>query len=105
MTVFKKMSWIVMKVSEIISKMIIDSAGNEIGKTDDLEVDWKGGTMDALVVKGKGSLSERFDSEYAASLLRKLKLTKSDDLLIPTGDIQSIGKYIALKKSLKASLG
>lgn len=93
-----------MKVSEIMGKMIIDAAGNEIGKVDDLEMDWKEGTTDALVVKGKGSMAAKLDSERLDPLLKKLRLTKSEDLLIPVGDIQSVGKYVVLKKAMKASL-
>jgi len=92
------------RISEIIGKTIIDAAGNEIGKADDLEFDWKEGSMDAVVVKGKGSLSAKLDSERLDPLLKKLRLTKSEDLLIPVGDIQSVGKYVVLKKAMKASL-
>ncbi len=93
-----------MRVSEMNGKVIIDAAGNEIGKADDFEVDVSGGTIDAVVVKGKGSLAAQLDSERLDSLLKKLRVGKSEDLLIPVGDIQSIGKYIVLKKALKASL-
>jgi len=93
-----------MRVSEIVGKMIIDAAGNEIGKADDLEVDVNGGTIDAVVVRGKGSLAAQLDSERLDSLLKKLRVSKSEDLLIPIGDIQSVGKYVVLRKALKASL-
>lgn len=87
-----------------MGKTIIDAAGNEIGRADDFEVDWKEGSVDAVVVKGKGSLAAQLQSERLDSLLKKLKVTKSDDLLIPVGDVQSVGKFIVLKKAMKASL-
>ena len=93
-----------MRVADMIGKTIVDAAGNEIGRSDDFEVDVVGGTIDAVVVKGKGSLAAQLDSERLDSLLKKLKVSKSEDLLIPFGDIQSVGKYIVLKKALKASL-
>ncbi len=93
-----------MRVSEMNGKTIIDAAGNEIGKADDFEVDTSAGTIDALVVKGKGSLTAQLDSERLDSLLKKLRVSKSEGLLIPIGDIQSIGKYVVLKKALKTSL-
>jgi sporulation protein YlmC with PRC-barrel domain len=94
-----------MKVSEIVGKMIIDAAGNEIGKADDLEADWKEGTIDAIIVKGKGSMAAKLDSERLGPLMKKLGLTRPEDLLIPVGDIQSVGKYVVLKKALKAGPG
>ena len=93
-----------MRVTEMSGKAIIDAAGNEIGKADDFEVDVVGGTIDAVVIKGKGSLAAQLDSERLDSLLKKLRVGKTEDLLIPVGDIQSVGKYIILKKALKASL-
>lgn len=90
-----------MKSSDILGKKIVDAAGNEVGKADDLEVDLNEGTFDAVVVKGKGFLVAQLESESLVSLLKKLRITKSDDLLIPVADIQSVGKFVVLKKELK----
>ena len=89
-----------MKASDIVGKKIVDSAGNEVGKADDLEVDLKEGTFDAIVVKGKGFLITQLRSERQASLLKKLRISKSEDLLIPVDDIQSVGEFVILKKEL-----
>jgi sporulation protein YlmC with PRC-barrel domain len=90
-----------MKMSDIVGKKIVDSAGNEIGKADELELDLKEGTFDAVVVKGKGSYITQLQSERLDSLLKKLRITKSEDLLIPVDDIQSVGEFVVLKKELR----
>lgn len=89
-----------MKESDIVGKKIVDSAGNEVGKADDLEVDLKEGTFDAIVVKGKGFLVTQLQSERQDRLLKKLRITKTEDLLIPVGDVQSVGEFVVLKKEL-----
>lgn len=76
-----------MKSSDVIGKKIVDSAGKEIGKVDELELDMKEGTVDAVVVKGKGAYIAQLQSERLDSLLKKLRITKPEDLLIPVGDI------------------
>jgi len=89
-----------MKASDIVGKKIVDSAGNEVGKADDLEVDLKEGTFDAIVVKGKGFLVTQLQGERQDRLLKKLRITKTEDLLIPVGDVQSVGEFVVLKKEL-----
>ena len=89
-----------MKASDIVGKKIVDSAGNEVGKADDLEVDLKEGTFDAIVVKGKGFLVTQLQSERQDRLLKKLRITKTEDLLIPVDDVQSVGEFVVLKKEL-----
>ncbi len=63
-----------MRVSEILGKPIVDSAGNEVGKVDDVEALWEDKTIEALVVKGKGFLEKQFSSERMSSLLKRLRV-------------------------------
>ena len=92
-----------MRISqEILGKTIVDSAGNELGKVDDLEVDLETKIIEALVVKGKGKLSHYFNSERFDSVKKKLGVAtiEVEDLLIPAEEIQAIGKYVVIKKKI-----
>ena len=83
---------------ELCGKIIVDAAGNELGKVDDGEIDLESRSIVALVVKGKGILSKQFQSERLDTLMKKIRLTKTDDLMIPFEEVQAIGKYVVLKK-------
>ena len=71
--------------------------GNEVGKVDDVEMDAETLSLAALVVKGKGVLAKQLQTEKLASLMKRLRVTKTEDLLISFDDIQVIGKYVILK--------
>ena len=75
----------------------MDAKGNEVGKVDDVEIDVETRSLAAVVVKGKGVLSKQFQAEKLASMMKRLGLTKTEDLLIPFDDVQVIGKYVILK--------
>lgn len=79
-------------------KIIVDAAGNELGKVDDGEIDLESRSIVAIAVKGKGILSKQFQSERLDTLMKKIRLTKTDDLMIPFEEVQAIGKYVVLKK-------
>jgi sporulation protein YlmC with PRC-barrel domain len=81
-------------------KIIIDASGNEVGKVDDVEADLSTRVLEALVVKGKGVLSKQFQSERLDSLLKRAGITKTEDLLVPFDEVQAIGKFIVLKKTI-----
>jgi len=83
---------------ELCGKIIVDAAGNELGKVDDGEIDLESRSIVALVVKGKGILSKQFQSERLDTLMKKIRITKTDDLMIPFEEVQAIGKYVVLKK-------
>jgi sporulation protein YlmC with PRC-barrel domain len=84
-------------IEELQGKIIVDARGNEVGKADDVEIDVETRSLAALVVKGKGMLSKQFQAEKLASMMKKLRVTKTEDLLIPFDDVQVIGKYVILK--------
>ena len=85
---------------ELCGKIIVDASGNEIGKIDDVEFDLENRSILALVLKGKGILSKQFQSERLDSIMKKIRITKSDDLMIPFEEVQAIGKYVVLKKTI-----
>jgi sporulation protein YlmC with PRC-barrel domain len=84
-------------LEEFLGKIIIDAQGNEVGKIDDIEIDLDTKRVEALVVKGKGLLAKQFQAEQLASLMKRLRITKTEDLLIPFDEVQAIGKYVVLK--------
>ncbi len=86
---------------EFLGKTIVDSVGGEVGKVDDLELEWDSKAVAALVVKGKGFLSKQFGQEKIAAVLRKLRIAKTEDLLIPVDDVQAVGKYIVLTRKIE----
>jgi sporulation protein YlmC with PRC-barrel domain len=94
--------WSALRVAEeILGKIVVDSAGSEVGKTDDVEIEWDTKDIAALVVKGKGFLSRQFGQEEIDALLKKLRIAKTEDLLIPVDDVQAIGKYVVLTKKIE----
>lgn len=84
-------------IEELQGRIIVDARGNEVGKVDDVEIDVETRSLAALVVKGKGVLSKQFQAEKLLSMMKRLGLTKTEDLLIPFDDVQVIGKYVILK--------
>lgn len=91
-------------VEQLPGKVIVDAKGNEVGKVDDVEIDLEARSLEALVVKGKGILSKQFQTDKLASLMKKLSLTKTEDLLIPFDEVQAIGKYVVLKKVIEQNI-
>jgi len=87
-------------IEELCGKVIVDAAGNEVGKVDDAEFDLETKSIMALVVKGKGILAKQFQSERIDTLMKKFRITKTDDLMIPFEEVQAIGKYLVLKKTI-----
>jgi len=53
------------------------------------------------VVKGKGIFQRYFANERFDALKKKLRITKTEDLLIPFEEIQAINKFVVLKKKLE----
>jgi len=84
-------------IEELPGKIIVDAKGNEVGKVDDVEIDLEARRLEALVVKGKGLLAKQFQADTLASLMKRLRVTKTEDLLIPFDEIQAIGKFVVLK--------
>jgi sporulation protein YlmC with PRC-barrel domain len=87
-------------IEELNGKIIIDASGNEVGKVDDAEFDLETRSIMALVVKGKGILSKQFQGERLDALMKKFRITKTDDLMIPFEEVQAVGKYVVLKKTI-----
>ena len=88
---------------EVMGKIIVDAMGNEIGKVDDVEIDLESKKAEAIIVKGKGMLTKQFQAEKLASIMKRLRISKTEDLLIPFDEVQAIGKYVVLKSTIEES--
>ena len=91
-------------IEELVGKVIVDASGNEVGKVDDAEMDLETRSMVALVLKGKGILSTQFQSERLDAFMKKIRISKTEDLMIPFEEVQAIGKYVVLKKTITAEV-
>lgn len=70
-----------MKVKdELIGKEVLDSSGHELGKVDDIDVDFKSDRIDSIILHEGGRLRGR-------------------DRVIPYSMVETVGERILLKKS------
>jgi sporulation protein YlmC with PRC-barrel domain len=46
-------------------------------------------------------LTKQFQAEKLASIMKRLRISKTEDLLIPFDEVQAIGKYIVLKSTIE----
>ena len=65
---------------ELIGKEVLDSSGHEIGKVDDIDVDFKSDRIDSIILHEGGRLRGR-------------------DRVIPYSMVETVGERILLKKS------
>lgn len=65
---------------ELIGKEVLDSTGHEVGKVDDVDVDFDSDRIDSIILHEGGRLRGR-------------------DRVIPYSMIETIGERILLKKS------
>ncbi|MEN6552151.1 MAG: PRC-barrel domain-containing protein [Methanobacterium sp.] len=76
-----------MKVKdELIGKEVLDSKGHELGKVDDIDVDFDSDRIDSIILHEGGRLRGR-------------------DRVIPYSMIETVGERILLKKSGERSEG
>lgn len=65
---------------EFIGKEVLDAAGHELGKVDDIDVDFKSDRIDSIILHEGGRLRGR-------------------DRVIPYSMVETVGERILLKKS------
>ena len=86
-----------MRLKNLIGKTVIDSAGDDLGKLDDIEFMWEDKTISYLVIKGAPEIKQKvMSSKYGAQLMKKIGAKAEPDLVIPVSDVQSIGDVITL---------
>lgn len=86
-----------MRIKKILGKKVIDAAGDELGKVDDIELDWEKKTVQNLIIHGDHEIKQKvMASKYASKLLKKIGAKADPDIIIDVKDIQSIGDVITL---------
>ena len=91
-----------MRVKSILGKKVIDAAGDDLGKVDDIEVDWETGTVESLVIGGGPKIKQKFfDSKYAKGLLSRMGAKAENDIIIPKKDVKAIGDVVTLSVDIQ----
>ena len=81
----------------MIGKTVIDAAGDDLGKVDDIEFEWEDKSITYLVIKGAPEIKHKvMSSKYGAELMKKIGAKAEPDIVIPVSDVQSIGDVITL---------
>jgi len=87
-----------MRVKEIIGKTVIDAAGDNLGKVEDIEINWTNSAVEHFIIKGDPEIKQKLmSSKYANQLLKKIGAKADPDIVISFSDVQSIGDVITLK--------
>jgi sporulation protein YlmC with PRC-barrel domain len=93
-----------MRVKTLLGKKVIDSLGDDLGKVDDLEINWENGAIEAIVIGGDLKIKQKFfDSKYAKGLLDKRGAKAEHDIVIPKADVKAVGDYVTLSVNIKES--
>ena len=49
-----------MRLKDIVGKTVIDSAGDNLGKIEDIEYDWETKTISDLIISGDYAVKQKF---------------------------------------------
>jgi len=90
-----------MRVKTLLGKTVIDAAGDNLGKVDDLEINWEAKTVENIVIKVDLDIKKKLmSSKYANQLLKTIGAKEEPDIIISVMDIQSVGDVITLLKDI-----
>lgn len=90
-----------MRVKKLLGRTVIDAAGDDLGKVDDLEINWESKSVENIVIKGDPDIKKKLmATKYANQLLRTMGAKEEPDIVIPVTDIQSVGDVITLLKDI-----
>ena len=93
-----------MRVKSILGKKVIDAAGDDLGKVDDIEVNWETGEVESLIIGGDPKIKQRFfESKYAKGLLGRVGAKAEHDIVIPKNDVKAIGDVVTLTIDIQES--
>lgn len=81
-----------MRSKEIIGKKVIDADGTEVGEVEDIEIDWDGKAVTAIIIGGSG--------EIAQKIFGRLGARSDPDISISVEDIMAVGNVVILSKKL-----
>ncbi len=72
---------------ELIGREVLDNTGHKIGEVDDIEVDFEGDRIDAIII-GEGKL-----------------IGRGRERIIPFNMIETVGERVILKKGTSEEMG
>lgn len=85
----------------MIGKTVIDAAGDNLGKVEDIEITWENKTVDYIIIKGDPEIKQKLmSSKYGSQILKTIGAKVEPDVVIPVSDVQSIGDVITLVKDI-----
>lgn len=91
-----------MRLKDIVGKTVIDSAGDNLGKIEDIEYDWETKTISALIISGDYAVKQKFlESRYAKSIFGRLGAKADPDITVSVDDVKSIGDVIILSVDIQ----
>ena len=62
-----------MRVKTLLGKTVIDAAGDNLGKVDDLEINWEAKSVENIVIKVDLDIKKKLmSSKYANQLLKTI---------------------------------
>ena len=93
----QRSNYLHMRIKDLLGKNVIDSAGDKIGKIEDVEIDWETKKIQAIVIGGDIEIKQKFmDSKYAKSILGRFGAKADPDIVVSVNDISAIGDVITL---------
>ena len=86
-----------MRIKTILGKNVIDSAGDELGKVDDIEIDWEQKTVQNIIIKGDAAIKQKItSSKYGSQSMKRLGAKAEPDIVVPISDVEN--KRLILSK-------
>lgn len=86
-----------MRLKDLVGKTVIDSAGDDLGKIEDIDYDWDTKTITALIISGDYEVKQKFlGSKYAKSIFGRLGQKANPDITVSVDDVRGIGDVVTL---------
>ena len=86
-----------MRTKELIGKKVIDSAGDDLGEVEDIELNWETKIVNSIIVSGDHEIKQKFlSSKYAKKIFGRVNAKADPDIIISVNDIEVIGNVIRL---------
>jgi sporulation protein YlmC with PRC-barrel domain len=90
-----------MRVKNLLGKTVIDSAGDDLGKIDDIELNWDDRSVVSIIIKGDPDFKQKImSSKYGSQIMKSIGATAVPDISIPVSDVKSIGDVVTLTKDI-----
>lgn len=91
-----------MRIKDLLGRNVIDSAGDKLGKVEDVDVDWETKKILAIVIGGDIEIKQKFMAgKYAKSILGRFGAQADPDIIVAVDDISAIGDVITLSVDIQ----